>query len=820
VASNRGPVAFSRDDGHLTVRRGGGGVVSGLSSVASQEDLLWVCAALSDADRSAARQAPDGLLGLDGSPGGSAVRMLDIPAATFNRAYNTVANSVLWFIHHMLYDTPNQPQFGHGFRRDWEAYREYNIAFAQALAGAPDPGRAGGHGTPPPSALIQDYHLTLAPRMLAELRPGVRIAHFSHTPWAPVDYFRLLPDAIAAEVLEGILGADHAGFLSQRWADAFIDCCEAVLAAEVDRDRRLVHYQGHTTGIGVHPLGVDAPELTSRGAEPDVEARMATLREQVGDRKLIVRVDRTELSKNIVRGLAAYRELLLTHPEWQGKVMMLALAYPSRHDLPEYREYAASVQRLATAIDDEFGTPDWSPVLLRANDDYPRSLAGYRLADVLLVNPIRDGMNLVAKEGPILSDHGCVLVLSREAGAADELGAHALMVNPFDVTGTAAALHEALLMPQAERMLRCRSLAQAAGAFAPTDWFASQLDALDHVVSALADRSVARADRGGEAGEQARDALRAVDDQVRLAVQPGDLGRGAPHRQAGQAVGSEPPHGPEGRQVTQVVSGEHHRRYAVMPAKLLQGDALVGTGRPELDHEPARFGLQAGLPGEFDQRGPDQVEGRRRIGGPPGVDGQRVGLVLDPCPVGRARCGENARQPLARDGQPGRRWRRGQLAVGPALPSVLPEYHDARHLVEGAVPDGVQRGPAGDDGERPDQGRQRLQRGDGRGQRPGLLGIVDDGRQGPVEIQRDHRMVRIAQQRVQARPAPRGGGHRQAVRFGRTRSHGRSPDAASFQRSRPERSLFRSARRRRSLATSAGSNCAAAGVSISSFSSW
>jgi trehalose 6-phosphate synthase len=480
VASNRGPVSFTRgDDGRLSASRGGGGVVSGISSVASHGHLLWVCAALSDADRSAVRQAPGGMLNLDGTAGGSAVRMLDIPAATFNRAYNTVANSVLWFIHHMLYDTPNQPQFGISFRRDWEAYREYNGVFAAALADAAD--------DRPVRAVVQDYHLTLVPRMLAERRPAVRIAHFSHTPWAPVDYFRLLPDAIGQEVLDGILGADHAGFLCQRWADAFVDCCEHILGATVDARRQNVMHRGHVTGIGVHPLGVDAPELTSRAAEPDVEMRMAALTEVTGGRKLIVRVDRTELSKNIVRGMAAYRELLLTRPQWRGKVMLLAMAYPSRHDLPEYREYAASVQRIAREIEDEFGTPDWTPILLHANDDYPRSLAGYRIADVLLVNPIRDGMNLVAKEGPILSDRGCVLVLSREAGAAAELGEHALLVNPFDVAGTAVALHEALAMPEAERTSRCRSLARAAGAVPPAAWLADQLDALDHDLTGAAD---------------------------------------------------------------------------------------------------------------------------------------------------------------------------------------------------------------------------------------------------------------------------------------------------------------------------------------------
>ena len=326
--------------------------------------------------------------------------------------------------------------------------------------------------------MVQDYHLTLVPRMLAQRRPDLAIAHFSHTPWAPPDYFALLPDDVAREVLEGILGADHAGFHAERWASAFLDCCEAVLGAEVDRAARTVRHAGHTTTVGVHPLGVDAAQLRARAAADDVQAHIAALSEVAGGRKLIVRIDRTELSKNIVRGLAAYRELLITWPQWRGKVTHLAFAYPSRHDLPEYREYTASVQRMAREIVDEFGTEDWDPLVLQVNDDYPRSLAAYRLADVLLVNPVRDGMNLVAKEGPLLSDRGCAVVLSREAGAAAELAEGALLVNPYDVSATAQALHEALSMNSAERNRRAALLAQASAACPPQQWLASQLSAL------------------------------------------------------------------------------------------------------------------------------------------------------------------------------------------------------------------------------------------------------------------------------------------------------------------------------------------------------
>ncbi|SDQ53569.1 alpha,alpha-trehalose-phosphate synthase (UDP-forming) [Thermostaphylospora chromogena] len=468
VASNRGPVSFTlSEDGVLTMRRGGGGLVSGLADVAGEIDLLWVCAALSDGDRSAVRLAPGGRLDQAGYDTG-ALRMLDIPPAVFHRAYNAVANSTLWFVNHMLYNTPQVPHFDIRFRREWGSYRDYNAAFALALAEEAGPGAR---------VLVQDYHLTLTPSMLRGERPDVRIAHFSHTPWAPPEYFSLLPEDVGAEVLSGILGADHAGFLTERWASAFMDCCEAVLGARVDRAARTVTHEGRTTRIGVHALGVDGDKLWARACEPDVESHMAALRERIGDAKLVVRIDRTELSKNIVRGLAAYREFLATHPEWHGRVVHLAFAYPSRHDLPEYREYTAAVQRSAQEIEDEYATEDWDPLILNVQDDYPRSLAAYRLADVLLVNPIRDGMNLVAKEGPVLSPRSA-LVLSREAGAAAELGRDALLVNPYDVSGTAEAIHQALIMPEKERIERGERLRAAATALPPTAWFAEQLAAL------------------------------------------------------------------------------------------------------------------------------------------------------------------------------------------------------------------------------------------------------------------------------------------------------------------------------------------------------
>jgi len=481
VASNRGPLSFTMSaDGSLSARRGGGGLVSGLmpglSSIADRADVLWICAALSDADRAAARLDLDGrrfAIETAGRAGGrTAVRALDIPAGTLHRAYNAVANATLWFVHHLLFETPVEPRFGPAFRRDWQSYVAYNEAFARALA-------AGVRSAPATArVLVQDYHLSLVPRMLRDVAPGTRIAHFSHTPWAPVDYYRILPDDIGRAVLDGILGADHAGFLCERWADAFLDCCEALLGAQVDRAARRVIHRGHVTGVGVHPLGVDAPSLRERARAADVEAHVGALTEAAGGRKLIVRIDRTDLSKNILRGLAAYRELLASRPEWRGKVIHVAFAYPSRVSVPGYREYTERILRMAASITEEFATPDWEPLILEVKDDYARSLAAGRVADVLVVNPIRDGMNLVAEEGPVLSDRGCALVLSREAGAAALLGPDALIVNPYDVGATAGAMHQALTMPDNERRRRCAALAAAAAAKSPERWLIAQLDAL------------------------------------------------------------------------------------------------------------------------------------------------------------------------------------------------------------------------------------------------------------------------------------------------------------------------------------------------------
>jgi trehalose 6-phosphate synthase len=333
----------------------------------------------------------------------------------------------------------------------------YNQAFAQALAE---------EAAPDAKVMIQDYHLFLAPRMLRTMRPDVRIGHFTHTPWVAPDYFAMLPDDIAYALVDGLLGADVIGFHTERWAALFRQTCGSVVGRE-------------PVGVRVFPLGTDPDEMRKMAWRRDVESSARLLEEVVGDRQLIGRVDRTELSKNVWRGLLAYRELLRTHPEWRGRVVHAVYNNPSREDLPAYREYTASIERLAADIDDEFSTDEWTPVLLEIVDDYPAALAVLRRTDVLFINSVRDGMNLVVLEGLVVSEREPSVVLSREAGAAETLGADALPVNPFDVSATAEALVAALQMSAGERAERAERMRAAAVALPPTQWFQAQLDALD-----------------------------------------------------------------------------------------------------------------------------------------------------------------------------------------------------------------------------------------------------------------------------------------------------------------------------------------------------
>lgn len=455
IASNRGPLAFRLVDGRPVKGAAAGGLASSLLPLVRGTAATWVACALNDADRMA---AADGLVVEDGLR----VELLDPDPNTYRMAYDVVSNATLWFCHHQLFDGPRRPRSDRHGVEAWEAYRSYNQTFTDRIAEvAPEGGRV----------LVQDYHLTLVGAQLAAVRPDLRSVHFTHTPFADPSNLRMLPTWMADEMLEGMAGFRSCGFHTERWAAAYRSCQRQLGPERLRGDDSVSTFASAIT--------VDPADLAASAAKPAVAAARMRLEEAVGgtDRQVIVRVDRMELSKNLLRGFWAYEELLEREPHRHGRVVFLALAYPSRQGLAEYLAYQNEVESTVTRINERFGAADWSPIVLLVEDDYPRSLAALSLYDVLLVNPVRDGLNLVAKEGPLVNTADGVLVLSREAGAFDELWPGAVEVNPFDVSGTATALAEALDMEPGQRAAMAKSLRELILSRPTIDWLNDQLTA-------------------------------------------------------------------------------------------------------------------------------------------------------------------------------------------------------------------------------------------------------------------------------------------------------------------------------------------------------
>jgi trehalose 6-phosphate synthase len=446
VVAHRGPVQFATRDGRTVVERGAGGLVTALRHVArNTESMRWICAAASDADRLvAARERWSNVPLGDGS---CLMHMVDIDPDAHHAFYAVIANPLLWFIQHNLWDHALAPDIT---TREWDAWVEGYVAvnrkFARALTDLDD---VPAHST----VMIQDYHFYLVPEMVRATRPDLFLHHFTHIPWPQPEAWRLLPPRMREAVFRGLLGCDIVGFHTLRYVRNFLLGCEELLGAEVDFATSTVLYGGRETVVRHYPISVDEASLLELAATPEVTDRRAGLASMRAE-KMVLRVDRTDPSKNIVRGFKAFARMLERHPELCGRVAFLALLQPSRQDVPQYAAYLREIHETVDAINARFATPTWTPIDLRLADDLPSAIAAYATFDVLMVNPVFDGMNLVAKEALLLNETGGVLALSENAGAHAELGAVAITLHPFDIEQQADALYEALLMPLAERQAR------------------------------------------------------------------------------------------------------------------------------------------------------------------------------------------------------------------------------------------------------------------------------------------------------------------------------------------------------------------------------
>jgi trehalose 6-phosphate synthase len=447
VVSHRGPFLFSKaSDGSLVAGRGPGGLAGTLHALATSTDLLdgacCISAALSDGDAAVARGAVAPRLATD-------IRFVEIDHAVHQLHYEVVSNQVLWFLFHGLFDLVRRPTFDESFSAAWDAYVRANEVFADAVVDQAAPGD---------TVLVQDYPLALVPGMVRTARPDLRISYFAHTPFCGPGSIRVLPDHVA-EAICASLASVPSGFHTARWAREYGSAVREVLGRDVPEG-----------GWFVAPLGPDPVAFADIAHSDAVQDAAAELESMAAGRRLLFRTDRIDPAKNIARGFVAYDHLLANHPEWRERVVFVAMLTASRENIAEYVTYHEEVLEAAAAVNGRWATDRWQPLVVDTRDDFERSVGGYTSYDVLLVNSLKDGLNLVAKEGPLVNRRDGVLCLSPETGAYEELHDAVVAVHPWDAAQAAESLHTALGMTPDERAARAARLRELAVAHTPRTW--------------------------------------------------------------------------------------------------------------------------------------------------------------------------------------------------------------------------------------------------------------------------------------------------------------------------------------------------------------
>lgn len=479
MVANRAPLALVPADPYRGVperlAKGAGGLVTALSSLAAATHAVWVAIARDDSDRVLMQRGdPASLVTDDGTE--YRVAFVDPGREAYDLYYSVISNPLLWFIQHYLWDLAREPVVDETIQHAWtNGYLTVNRAVADRIVEEVRRAKL------PPLVFVQDYQLYCVPWLVREQLEDVRIQHFVHIPWPTPQYWTILPKGIRDSIVHGLLGADIIGFQTSRDVRNFLLTCEENLGLTVDPRERTVFFEGRAIWVRNYPISIDTSEFLQHADRPEVHEEEARI-QQWRPEHLILRVDRTDLSKNIVRGFLAYERLLQAHPELHGKVLFWAFLQPSRQDIDDYRAYLGSVLSVAARINRAYSRGGWTPIRVEIEDNMNRAMAGYRNFDVLLVNPIYDGMNLVAKEGPLCNQRNGVLVLSENAGSHEELGAFALTVNPFDVDETAQALYLGLMMDPRQREARITHIRETVRTNDIARWIALQLQDLRELI--------------------------------------------------------------------------------------------------------------------------------------------------------------------------------------------------------------------------------------------------------------------------------------------------------------------------------------------------
>jgi trehalose 6-phosphate synthase len=482
LASNRGPVEYYfAEDGELCSRRGSGGVVTALSSLSRYVELDWIASAMGRGDREMAQRVAGERFKAPVDSDNLYLRFLVFSRSTYHKYYSVICNPLLWFLQHYMWNSPTTPNIDIITHDAWDnGYVPVNQTFAKAVI------EEAANSELPPVVMLNDYHLYLASAYIRRQLPNVIIQHFTHIPWPSLTYWQLLPSSMRQAIFQSLCAADIVGLQTMRDVHNFLLCCESSAdEAEIDYERHTVRTEGRLVQVRAYPISVDAVGLQRLANSTRLKEYEQKLRPLCGE-QTIVRVDRAEPSKNIIRGFKAFDKLLERYPEFRGKVRFIAFLVPTRSHLRLYQRYIQEITQLIADINSKYATEEWYPIDFFYENNYVQALAGMRLYDVLLVNAVIDGMNLVAKEGPTVNNHNGVLILSETVGAHDQLGQNVLTVSPTDLEGTTQALYTALTMPLKERKKRATALRKSIEEEDITDWLRHLLE---DIISLVEERS-------------------------------------------------------------------------------------------------------------------------------------------------------------------------------------------------------------------------------------------------------------------------------------------------------------------------------------------
>ncbi len=482
LASNRGPIEYHLSpDRELQAQRGSGGVVTALSSLSKYVEVDWIASAMGEGDREAAKRATGERFKVAQADDKLYLHFVVSPRNAYHKYYSIICNPLLWFLQHYMWNSSRTPNIDRVVYDAWEnGYVPVNQAFAQAVVADAMQFESR------PVIILHDYHLYLVSDYIRQQLPELIIQHFTHIPWPSPHYWQLLPSFMRQAILKSLCAADIVGLQTARDVLSFLYCCQSFIdEAEIDYRQQAVQVNGHIVRVKAYPISVDVVGLKTIVCSTKCQEYEEKLRHLCGE-QTIVRVDRCEPSKNIIRGFRAFDTLLERYPQFRGKVKFLTFLVPSRTHLKPYQRYTEEVNQLIEAINNKYRTAEWYPIDLFYENNYIQAIAGMRLSDVLLVNAVVDGMNLVAKEGPTVNNRDGVLILSEAVGACEQLGHNALTVAPADLEGTTQALYQALTMPPDEKSRRATRLKESIEKEDLTDWL---LHLIEDTVSLLEERS-------------------------------------------------------------------------------------------------------------------------------------------------------------------------------------------------------------------------------------------------------------------------------------------------------------------------------------------